>query len=81
VPDIGKIDQAEKLAVNFLNGVPNAWGTSTPAEIATYTNLITAAVNDADQNSLTGIKDTTTAGAVAAFFATITNAVTQISQL
>lgn len=54
---IGKIDQVEVDAVNFLQTVPNNWSVSTKTKVAVYMNEISTLVNQLNSQGVTGIRN------------------------
>lgn len=65
--DIGKIDQVELTASNFLQGVPDNWGQSTQTQVSGYVSAIEAAVTDLTKNGTVGIKDSKSQSTVTAY--------------
>jgi PBP1b-binding outer membrane lipoprotein LpoB len=57
ITGIGKIDQVELSSANFLDAVPNTWGSSTSATIQNNMNEITAALQKLNTQGVTGIKN------------------------
>jgi hypothetical protein len=54
---IGKIDQAQIAAANFLNGVPRTWGTSISTQIAGWANGILDAAKSMVNSGAASIKN------------------------
>ncbi|MGH7836490.1 MAG: hypothetical protein ACREQC_01550 [Candidatus Binataceae bacterium] len=79
--DLGKIDQAQIAAANFLQTVPNDWGQSTQMQVQAYTQTIGALVNDLTANGTIGIKDAASQSTVKTSIDAITAAVKLILDL
>jgi hypothetical protein len=54
---VGKIDQAQVAAANFLNTVPNSWGTGTASQIGSWATGILDAINSMVTSGAVNVKN------------------------
>ena len=78
---IGKIDQAEQDAVQYLRAQPQNWGISTQARIKNDVALIQAELSNITQQQLTGIKNSAAQQQVQGLISTIGNSALLILSL
>jgi hypothetical protein len=79
--DLGKIDQVQIAASQYLQTVPNSWGTPVAAQVASFISTITLQLQDINSYGVTGISNPTSVSEVNGFLSTISASAAIIAAL